>query len=569
LKKQILVSVDRAETRVAILEDGRTAECYIERRGQRSVVGHVWKGRVENVLAGMEAAFVDVGLAKSGFLHVDEVVALGVPKRRRQIAELLSRGDEVLVQATKDPMGTKGSRLTMQLSLAGRFVVYVPYGDGIGVSKRLPDDERVRLRSICGALPLDSGGLIVRTAAAGVSARDLARDLAHLKLLWKALQDRAAAAKAPTLLYSEADVSLRVIRDLLNVDVDEVVVDDEAQFQRITGFLRRTSPEMAERVRHYDGEQPMMERYGVEAAIRSTLDRRAPLPSGGYLVIDDTEAMTVIDVNSGRNVGRGGNRLEDTITKTNLEAAVEVVRQLRLRDIGGIVIIDFIDMDDAENRRAVKAALDAELARDRTRTFVVDISPLGLVEMTRQNISDGPREVMSEACADCDGGLGFVISDETHAISAERAVRRKAAGLPAGDLSVAVHPRVASILLADDAGRLNGLEEDTGRAIRLERDGGLARDGVRVSAAGGGGGSPGRRGRTPATDRGAAPDTAAREADVSPPEPPPATGGAAEVAPSPADAAAPQGDAAAGGDAETPRPRSRRRVTSRARTAQP
>jgi ribonuclease G len=569
LKKQILVSVDRAETRVAILEDGRTAECYIERRGQRSVVGHVWKGRVENVLAGMEAAFVDVGLAKSGFLHVDEVVALGVPKRRRQIAELLSRGDEVLVQATKDPMGTKGSRLTMQLSLAGRFVVYVPYGDGIGVSKRLPDDERVRLRSICGALPLDSGGLIVRTAAAGVSARDLARDLAHLKLLWKALQDRAAAAKAPTLLYSEADVSLRVIRDLLNVDVDEVVVDDEAQFQRITGFLRRTSPEMAERVRHYDGEQPMMDRYGVEAAIRSTLDRRAPLPSGGYLVIDDTEAMTVIDVNSGRNVGRGGNRLEDTITKTNLEAAVEVVRQLRLRDIGGIVIIDFIDMDDAENRRAVKAALDAELARDRTRTFVVDISPLGLVEMTRQNISDGPREVMSEACADCDGGLGFVISDETHAISAERAVRRKAAGLPAGDLSVAVHPRVASILLADDAGRLNGLEEDTGRAIRLERDGGLARDGVRVSAAGGGGGSPGRRGRTPATDRGAAPDTAAREADVSPPEPPPATGGAAEVAPSPADAAAPQGDAAAGGDAETPRPRSRRRVTSRARTAQP
>ncbi|MEQ9093024.1 MAG: Rne/Rng family ribonuclease, partial [Miltoncostaeaceae bacterium] len=329
---------------MAILEDGRTAECYIERRGRRSVVGHVWKGRVENVLAGMEASFVDVGLPKSGFLHVDEVVAQGVPKRKRQIADLLSRNDEVMVQATKDPMGTKGSRLTMQLSLAGRFVVYAPYGDGIGVSKRLSDDERVRLRAICGALPLEEGGLIVRTAATGVSARDLARDLANLKLLWKALQERAAAAKAPTLLYSEADVSLRVIRDLLNVDVDEVIVDDESQFQRITGFLRRTSPEMADRVRYYDDEQPMMEHYGVEAAIRSTLDRRAPVPGGGYLIIDDTEAMTVIDVNSGRNVGKGGNRLEDTVTKTNLEAAVEVVRQLRLRDIGGIVLIDFIDM---------------------------------------------------------------------------------------------------------------------------------------------------------------------------------------------------------------------------------
>jgi ribonuclease G len=264
-------------------------------------------------------------------------------------------------------------------------------------------------------------------------------------------------------------------------------------------------------------------------------------------VIDDTEAMTVIDVNSGRNVGRGGNRLEDTITKTNLEAAVEVVRQLRLRDIGGIVIIDFIDMDDAENRRAVKAALDAELARDRTRTFVVDISPLGLVEMTRQNISDGPREVMTEACPDCDGGLGFVVSDETNAISVERAVRKKAAGLPAGDLALVVHPRVAALLLDDDAARLAGLEEDTGRSIRLERDGGLARDGVRLSAAVGRGGSPGRRGGA--------------RAPGPPPAPEAASGPAAE-----APAEAPAGEASATPDA--PRPRSRRRVTSRARATQ-
>ncbi|MEQ8834610.1 MAG: Rne/Rng family ribonuclease [Miltoncostaeaceae bacterium] len=557
---------------MAILEDGRTAECYIERRGRRSVVGHVWKGRVENVLAGMEASFVDVGLPKSGFLHVDEVVAQGVPKRKRQIADLLSRNDEVMVQATKDPMGTKGSRLTMQLSLAGRFVVYVPYGDGIGVSKRLSDDERVRLRAICGALPLEEGGLIVRTAATGVSARDLARDLANLKLLWKALQERAAAAKAPTLLYSEADVSLRVIRDLLNVDVDEVIVDDESQFQRITGFLRRTSPEMADRVRYYDDEQPMMEHYGVEAAIRSTLDRRAPLPGGGYLIIDDTEAMTVIDVNSGRNVGKGGNRLEDTVTKTNLEAAVEVVRQLRLRDIGGIVLIDFIDMDDADNRRAVKDILDAELSRDRTRTFVGEISALGLVEMTRQNISDGPREVMTHACQDCDGGLGFVVSDETNAITVERGLRKKLRGRGDAEVRVTVHPHVAALLGEEDGARLQDLEADLGVRIRLERDGGLPRDGVRVGQGSG------------ATSAPSGPSAPASSAPAPAPEAAPAGGkrvkrrreGAPESAePAPA-APAPEEPPAAEAPAEgeggepapgSPRPRSRRRATSRSRSA--
>ncbi|WP_217921117.1 Rne/Rng family ribonuclease [Miltoncostaea oceani] len=473
--------MDRAETRVAILEDGRAAECYIERRGHRSVVGHVWKGRVENVLAGMEAAFIEIGLEKNGFLHVDEVVAMGVPKRKRQIAELLKRGDEVLVQATKDPMGTKGVRLTMQLSLAGRFVVYVPFGDGVGVSKRLPDDERVRLRAICAALPLETGGLIVRTAAAGASAREIARDLAFLKRLWQTLQERGELAKAPTLLYSEADISLRVIRDLLNTDVEEVLVDDEAQHQRITGFLRRTSPEMADRVRHWTGEGTLFEAMGVEAAVRSTMERRVPLSSGGYLVIDDTEAMTVIDVNSGRNVGRGGSRLEDTITKTNLEAATEVVRQLRLRDIGGIIIIDFIDMDDERNRKAVKAALDTALAGDRTRTFVVDISPLGLVEMTRQNISDGPREIMTEVCPTC-LGVGVVPSDETHAITIERELRRTLAGRASDRVAVVVHPRIADVLTGEDGARQADLEAETGVKIDLERDGSMKLDAVRVRA---------------------------------------------------------------------------------------
>ncbi len=479
------MSVNRAETRVAIMEDGRAAEVYIERRGQRSVVGHVWKGRVENVLAGMEAAFIEVGLEKNGFLHVNEVAALGVPKRKRQIADLLKRGDEVLVQATKDPMGTKGSRLTMQLSLAGRFVVYVPFGDGVGVSKRLADDERTRLRSICGALPLETGGLIVRTAAAGASAGEIARDLAYLKRLWATLQERGEVATAPKLLYSEADVSLRVIRDLLNSDVNEVLVNDDAQYERIIGFLRRTSPAMADRVRHYAEDRPLFSAHGVEATIRSTMDRRVPLSSGGYLVIDDTEAMTVIDVNSGRNVGKGGNRLEDTITKTNLEAATEVVRQLRLRDIGGIVIIDFIDMDDETNRRAVKAALDEALARDRTRTYVVDISPLGLVEMTRQNISDGPREIMTEVCPTCDG-VGVLPSDETTVISVERELRESlAAHRGGGGVVVAVHPRVADLLAGDDGARLAELEAEAEVTIRLEGDPGLAADAARVRAADG------------------------------------------------------------------------------------
>ena len=377
------------------MEDGRTVEVYLERRGTQSVVGHVWKGRVGNVLAGMEASFIDVGLEKNGFLHVDEVVALGVPKNRRKIDNLLKKGDEILVQATKDPMGTKGCRLTMQLSLAGRFAVYVPYGDGVGISKRLPDEERSRLRKIMRPLTPKSGGVIVRTAAAGVDEESIARDIESLGRLWEALRTRAEAASTPTLLYSEADISMRIIRDLLNEDVDEVLIDDQEALDRIQGFLRRTSPSMADRVGLYDdAKTSLFEKFGADDAIRSTLSRRADLKSGGYLIIDDTEAMTVIDVNSGRNVGRGKSRLEDTITKTNLEAAGEVARQLRLRDIGGIVVIDFIDMDDKKNRTAVMKALEDELELDRTRTWVADISALGLVQMTRQNRSDGPREVM-------------------------------------------------------------------------------------------------------------------------------------------------------------------------------
>ncbi len=469
---RILVSVDRFETRVAITEGDRVTECHIERRGRRSVVGHVWKGRVENVLSGMEAAFVDVGIDKAGFLHVDEVVAMGVPKSRRLISDLLKKGDEILVQAVKDPMGTKGSRLSMQLSLAGRFLVYVPYGDGFGVSKRLDDEERDRLRKICKSLDLSDGGIIVRTQAAGATAKELQRDLIALQRLWAALLARAEQVKAPSLLYSEADRSLKVIRDLFGEHIDEVLIDDEVQYQRILDFLQRTSPDLAERIRYYKDPTPLMQRYGVDKALRATLDRRADLPSGGYLIIDDTEAMTVIDVNSGRHVGRGKTTLEETITQTNLEAADEVVRQLRLRDIGGMIIIDFIDMNDQRNRKAVRQALEVALERDRAKAYVVDISPLGLVEMTRQNISDGPREIMTVACPTC-AGVGVVPSHETHAVEVDREIRRNLAGRPEKAFAVSINPAVMEFVSGDEDAGIADIEADTGKRIRLEPDASL------------------------------------------------------------------------------------------------
>ncbi len=481
MKTRILVSVDRFETRVAITENDRVSECHIERRGRRSVVGHVWKGKVDNVLAGMEAAFVDIGIEKAGFLHVDEIVAMGVPKNKRMIADLLKRGDTILVQAVKDPMGTKGARLTMQLSLAGRFLVYVPYGEGFGVSRRLDDEERDRLRKICKKLDAGTGGVIVRTQAAGVTERELARDLTTLRKLWEALQARAAQVDAPSLLYNEADRSLKVIRDLFGEHVDEVLVDDETQYQRIQDFLRRTSPELVERIRFYSDPKPLMERYGVDKALRSTLSRRADLKSGGYLIIDDTEAMTVIDVNSGRHVGRGKTTLEETITQTNLEAAEEVVRQLRLRDIGGMIIIDFIDMNDQRNRQAVRQALENALERDRAKAYVVDISPLGLVEMTRQNISDGPREIMTIECPVCQG-VGVIASDETHAVHADREIRRLLKERKEQAFAVSLHPVVLDMVAGDDDAGVNDIEADTGKRVRFEPDDSLAHDAVRLTA---------------------------------------------------------------------------------------
>ncbi len=472
-KRELLISVDVSEQRVAVLEDDKVAEAYLERPERRSIAGNIYKGTVDNVLPGMEAAFIEIGLEKNGFLYVDEVIApeLEGKSRGRKIQDLLSRGQEVMVQAVKDPMKSKGARLTTEISLPGRFVVFVPHGEGLGVSRRLEDDERTRLRDILKRLDVKKGGVIIRTAAEGASAEDIERDLVFLQRLWKTIEAQAKAAKAPSLVYQEAELPLRVIRDLFTEDFERALVDHERTYKRIVGYLKKTSPHMADRVVRYREKMPLMESSGVDAEIRSTLSRRVDLPSGGYLIFDYAEAFTVIDVNTGRFVGgRGkasGGRLEDTITKNNLEAVKEVVRQLRLRDIGGIIVIDFIDMANPKNRATVEEALKTELERDRTKTYVVEISPLGLVEMTRQNVTDGPREILTRKCTVC-GGDGVVLSEASAAVDVERHLRALAVDAPRTKaFKVELNATVASMLVGPGASRLMTIEEETKRRFLL------------------------------------------------------------------------------------------------------
>jgi ribonuclease G len=507
LKKQVLVSVDRGETRVALLEATgtvarrsgggrrrkparpgagyRVAELYLERKGSRSIVGNIYKGKVDNVLAGLEAAFVDIGLEKNGFLHVDEIVMPGVetPRRGRgstregrQITEMLKAGQEVVVQVVKDPLKTKGARLSMELTIAGRYMVLAPHGEGVGVSRRLDDSERDRLRKEASKLDLKGSGAIIRTSAQGAKRADLERELQYLFKLNEVLQKRVKETTAPALVFQEADLSVRVVRDIYSSEFERAIVDDPKQHHRLVSFFSRTSPELVDQVDLWEEDRPLFEAFGVEKELDSTLERRVDLPSGGYLMIDYAEALTVIDVNSGSFIGRGkGARLEDTITKTNLEAADEVVRQLRLRDIGGIIVIDFIDMARARNRDAVLKTLRKALDEDRTKTFVVEISPLGLVEMTRQNVTEGVREIMTRPCPTCHGE-GVIKSEETVAIELERRMREAATSTEAQALLIQMNPRVSSEFVRDEARVLRAIEEETGKLFVFEGSEGLPRE---------------------------------------------------------------------------------------------
>ena len=483
--KRILITADPQEVRVAVVEGGKLSEAYIERRGRRSIVGNVYKGRVDAVLPGMEAAFVDIGLDKNGFLYVNEIVLPDLDERERRkmrIQELIQPGQDVLVQVTKDPMGTKGARLTMEVSLAGRFMVLVPGGDGIGISRKLSDGERDRLRDLIRPVRTqEDAGMIVRTAAEGASVPELERDVRLLEKLWEVTRGHAERAEAPALVYAEPDLSLQVIRDDLRADVSEVVVDDERQYHRILAYVNRTSPELAERIKLYRGKRALFQRYEIEQGIRSTLRRRVELPSGGSLIFDYAEAFTIVDVNTGRFTGK--KRLEDTILKNNLEAAVEVVRQLRLRDIGGIIVIDFIDMAAQKNRDAVLKTIQKELEKDRSKSYVVEISPLGLVEMTRHNVADGVREILTVACRHCEG-TGRVLSPESIVIDHLRELRRITRESKAEAFRVGLAPEIVPALIGPAGSTLLELENETGRWFELEPLEGLAPTKLEILAEG-------------------------------------------------------------------------------------
>ena len=477
----------------------RVGELYVERRGSRSIVGNIYKGVVDNVLPGMEAAFVDIGLERNGFLHVDEIVTpdgKAVPKRGRgqgrRIDELIKRGQEIVVQVVKDPLKTKGARLSMQVSIAGRYLVYMPQGEGIGVSRRLPDAERTAMRKSLEKVGAgagekgkkgEGGGYIVRTAAQGARQEDFEREIAYLHKLHEVLDRRSADLEAPSLVFQEADLPIRVLRDVLGSEFDGAEIDDPKQHERVTSFFQRTAPELVELVELHKHSEHLFERYGAEEAFRSTLSRRVDLPSGGYLMIDYAEALTVIDINTGSFTGKGKGRLEDTITKVNVEAAEETVRQLRLRDIGGIIVIDFIDMARAKNRDQVLKTLRKALDEDRTKTYVVEVSPLGLVEMTRQNVTDGVREILTTRCPTCDGE-GVVRSAETVAIESLRKLRDVADGAPGAEAHlIRVNPRVARELLRADSGLLE-LEDELGKLFLFEGGEALPIDTFEVAESG-------------------------------------------------------------------------------------
>jgi ribonuclease G len=482
MKKTILVSADRGETRVAVLESktkgGKrdVAELYIERRGRRSIVGNIYKGKVDNVLPGMEAAFVDIGLERNGFLHVDEIVLPNgeqAPKRGRgtgkgrRIDELIKPGQEIVVQVVKDPLKTKGARLSMNVSIAGRYLVYAPQGSGVGVSRRLADSERDRLRKMVDRTYKGPGGLIVRTAAHGAKKADFVREIGYLHKLNDVLARRTEQIVAPDLVFQEADLPVRVLRDVFLSDFEKAIIDSPKQFERVTSFFQRTAPELVDGVELYEERKPLFEKWGIDKEIESTLGKRVDLASGGYLIIDYAEALTVMDVNSGSFTGRGKGGLEETITRVNTEAAEEAVRQLRLRDIGGIIVIDFIDMARARNRDKVLKTLRKALDADKSKSYVVEVSPLGLVEMTRQNVTDGVREILTVPCPTCDGE-GVVLSGETVALDAMRRLPDIAAGAKEAEaLLLRVHPKVAAELIDPESG-LADLEAETGKQFHFE-----------------------------------------------------------------------------------------------------
>jgi len=441
--------VRQAEDRIqiAVLEDGVLVEHYVTKGASASMVGNVYLGRVQNVLPSMEAAFVDIGRGRNAVLYAGEVNwdAVGLEGQPKRIEFALKSGDPVLVQITKDPVGQKGARLTSQISLPGRFLVYVPHGSMTGISRKLPDNERSRLKSILKRVMPEDAGVIVRTAAEGASEDALEADVERLQALWTDITDATTSATPPELLYSEPDLAIKVVRDMFNEDVAKLVVSGDSAWRTVDAYISAVAPDLLERVDHWVESEDIFTHYRVDEQLMKALDRKVWLPSGGSLVIDRTEAMTVVDVNTGKFTGSGGN-LEQTVTKNNLEAAEEIVRQLRLRDIGGIIVVDFIDMVLESNRDLVLRRLVECLGRDRTKHQVAEVTTLGLVQMTRKRIGSGLLESFSETCEVC-AGRGVKVS-LTHAHEPAPRSRR-----PAGAVDPAeVAARALAAREAQDAG---------------------------------------------------------------------------------------------------------------------
>ncbi len=475
---EILVNVAPRETRAAILDNAVVQEIHIERSSRRGLVSNLYKGRVSRVLPGMQAAFVEIGLERTAFLHAADIAArvsddtvLSAPAAvaaMQDIRRLVNPGDEILVQVIKDPIGSKGARLTTFIALPSRYLVYLPRGEAIGVSARIEDEaERARLKAVLGEL-LDAGsagGYIVRTAAQGVSTQSLREDMAYLAKLWGHVRERAAQVSAGAVVHEDLPLSLRVLRDELTHGVSRVLVDSPVEHARMQEFAAAFMPEAAPVIELYSGARPIFDLNGVEEEIAKALDRKVPLKSGGHLVIDQTEAMTTIDVNTGAYVGH--RNLEETIFRTNLEAAVSIARQLRLRNLGGIIIIDFIDMRDEPHRRAVLTALERALAGDRAQTHIVSLSPLGLVEMTRKRTRESLEHLLCEPCRSCEG-RGFIRTPETVCHEIFREIVRQSRQFASRELLILAHQDVVDRLLDEESATLGELEAQVGRPIRLQ-----------------------------------------------------------------------------------------------------
>ncbi len=479
MTSEVLINVSPREVRAALVEEGVLQELFIERANKRGLISNIYKGRVSRVLPGMQAAFIDIGLERTAFLHASDIVTPSdaehpenghKSERTDEIQSLVAEGQEILVQVLKDPLGTKGARLTTFITIPSRYLVFMPKGRGVGVSSRIEDDtERHRLRdAMLGFVqPQDIGGYIVRTAAEGAGAEALRADMMFLQKMWNVLSEKTLYAKPGELVHADLPLQVRVLRDVVLSGVAKVSIDHEDSYQSMLDFARTFMPEMSERIELFGGDRPIFDLYGVEEEIERSLGRKVPLKSGGYLMLDQTEAMTTIDVNTGAYVGH--RTLEETIFRTNLEAGVAIARQLRLRNLGGIIIIDFIDMEEEEHRRQVLQALEKALVGDHAKTHISSVSPLGLVEMTRKRTRESLEHMLCVACPTC-SGRGFVKTTETVCYEIFREILRQARQFSFQELMVLAHQDVIERLLDEESAALAELEVRTGKPIRLQTE---------------------------------------------------------------------------------------------------